>query len=228
MYNSLSHINATAVDANAGNVSGGTQRVTLATDDINAAKITAAVEIMDDWDETNRAAVNTIAGQVGIAANAGAMDALTTRVTIATDDTHFGAVGSGGDSDGALHAQLTYIADGLDIIGQDIYKVAATGSGAITATSAAAAVWELDHVSIHFDIAPAASEDLVISIDATDGAAYDTVLLRVDPSTGSLGDITYIPNKPLTLASGDEITVSFTNTDGRTYGVRIIGRKLGI
>ena len=42
--------------------------------------IQTAVEIMDDWDETNRAAVNTIAGQVGVAAGAGTVDALTQRI----------------------------------------------------------------------------------------------------------------------------------------------------
>jgi len=47
--------------------------------------IQVAVEIMDDWDEANRAAVNTIAGQVGIAGGAGAQSAFTTRTVAATD-----------------------------------------------------------------------------------------------------------------------------------------------
>ena len=46
----------------------------------------ASLAVMDDWDETNRAAVNTIAGQVGVAAGAGAVDALTQRVTLASND----------------------------------------------------------------------------------------------------------------------------------------------
>jgi hypothetical protein len=46
---------------------------------------TSALEIMDDWDETNRAAVNTIAGQVGVQGGAGASTALTQRVALATD-----------------------------------------------------------------------------------------------------------------------------------------------
>jgi len=54
--------------------------------------IKGAVEIMDDWDETNRCAVNPIAGQVGISANAGATGALTTRVVIANDDVRTVAV----------------------------------------------------------------------------------------------------------------------------------------
>ena len=47
----------------------------------------------------------------GVAAsvNAGAMDTGTLRVTLATDDTHFGAVGAADDQDGTIHAQLGYI-----------------------------------------------------------------------------------------------------------------------
>ena len=47
---------------------------------------TASLSVLDDWDETNRAAVNTIAGQVGVQGAAGTITALTQRVTIATDD----------------------------------------------------------------------------------------------------------------------------------------------
>lgn len=47
--------------------------------------IQTSVEIMDDWDETNRAAVNLIAGQVGVQGAAGASTALTQRVAVATD-----------------------------------------------------------------------------------------------------------------------------------------------
>lgn len=80
-------------DVGAGNVSAGSQRVTLATDDVNAAAIKAAteasqtaLEIMDDWDESDRAKVNPIVGQAGIAAGAGAVGATVPRTTLASDD----------------------------------------------------------------------------------------------------------------------------------------------
>lgn len=65
----------------AGAVTAATPRTTLASDD----PAVVALQIIDDWDETNRAAVNLIAGQVGVQAGAGAVDALTQRVAIATD-----------------------------------------------------------------------------------------------------------------------------------------------
>ena len=49
------------------------------------AAVQAAVEILDDWDEADRAKVNPIAGQAGVQGGAGASTALTQRVAIATD-----------------------------------------------------------------------------------------------------------------------------------------------
>lgn len=85
----------------------------------SASDIKTAVEKIDDWDESDRAKVNPIAGQAGIAANAGNMDALTTRVVIATNDTHYGTVGASSDIDGVVHGQLRFIADQLVTIDVD-------------------------------------------------------------------------------------------------------------
>lgn len=57
-----------------------------ATDNAVLDAIQAAVEIVDDWDESDRAKVNPIVGQAGIAAGAGAVGASTPRVTLASDD----------------------------------------------------------------------------------------------------------------------------------------------
>lgn len=50
------------------------------------ASAVTALQIMDDWDETDRAKVNIIAGQAGVTAGAGAVAANTPRVTLASDD----------------------------------------------------------------------------------------------------------------------------------------------
>ena len=44
------------------------------------------LEVLDDWDESDRAKVNPIVGQAGVAAGADDVDALTQRVTLADDD----------------------------------------------------------------------------------------------------------------------------------------------
>ncbi len=87
-----------AVDAvaGAGAVGTGVQRVTLASDDpavavlgtidTDTGNIVTAIQIMDDWDESDRAKVNIIAGQAGVAAGAGSVGATVPRVTLASDD----------------------------------------------------------------------------------------------------------------------------------------------
>jgi len=52
----------------------------------SAGAIKTAVEIMDDWDESDRAKVNLIAGQAGVTAGAGAVAVNTQRMTLASDD----------------------------------------------------------------------------------------------------------------------------------------------
>lgn len=66
----------------AGAVSAGVQRMTLASDD----PAVASLAILDDWDESDRAKVNLIVGQAGIAAGAGSVGATVPRVTLASDD----------------------------------------------------------------------------------------------------------------------------------------------
>lgn len=66
----------------AGAVSSAVQRVTLASDD----PAVVAVQIIDDWDESDRCKVNPISGQAGVAAGAGAVGATVQRMTLASDD----------------------------------------------------------------------------------------------------------------------------------------------
>lgn len=56
--------------------------VTTATDDPTAVSLA----VLDDWDESDRAKVNPIVGQAGVAAGAGAVSATVQRVTLASDD----------------------------------------------------------------------------------------------------------------------------------------------
>jgi hypothetical protein len=51
----------------------------------NGAALTA-LQIMDDWDETDRCKVNLIVGQAGIAAGAGAVGVTVPRFTLSSDD----------------------------------------------------------------------------------------------------------------------------------------------
>lgn len=71
----------------------------------NLAAIAASASVMDDWDETNRAAVNTISGQVGVAANTGTIDALTQRVVFGSTSSSM----SDGTSNPSVQALGAYL-----------------------------------------------------------------------------------------------------------------------
>jgi hypothetical protein len=101
-----------------------------------------------------------------------------------------------------------------------ILKATSTGAAAIAASLAAsthgAGVTVLA-VEVHFSAAPTTSENLTLTLNATAGAAYDTVLRSVDPSASSATDVLW--EGPFYLTNSDSLDVAYTNTDVRIYGV---------
>lgn len=107
----------------------------------NSAAIAASLSVLDDWDETNRAAVNIIAGQVGVAGGSGVDGATVQRVTLATDV----ALPAGTNAIGKLAANsgvdigdvdITSIAAGTNIIGRVGHDITGIGHGVTTVTTA--------------------------------------------------------------------------------------------
>ena len=95
----------------------------------------------------------------------------------------------------------------------------ATGAAAIAHSFTPPPGAEIIAAAIHFNTQPTTSENLKIAIDSVDGTAYDVTLAGGDPSTGVIdGDVFWIPEKPLRLKDGDAISITYTNTDTRTYG----------
>lgn len=106
-------------------------------------------------------------------------------------------------------------------LGTDVLATTATGSAAINTTTAIAAEFKLIAVTVHFSAAPTTSESLTVTLDATSGAAYDTILYAQNPSLSAATDLVFTPDSELKFKANDEIKVAFTNTDARTYGLSI-------
>jgi hypothetical protein len=140
--------------------------------DSNSAAIKTAVEIMDDWDESDRAKVNPIVGQAGVQGGSGSVSANTQRVVLATDV----ALPAGSNSIGTLGAN-----SGVDI-GDVTINNAAGGSavniqdggnsitvdGAVTATDAGHTLTEFvrnDYSSVN--VTTAAYVQLIASTSNT-------------------------------------------------------------
>lgn len=84
-----------------------------------------ALEVIDDWDESDRAKVNVIVGQAGITAGAGSVAANTPRVTHASDDPVTLALQIMDDWDETDRAKVNIIAGQAGV---------AAGAGAVGAT----------------------------------------------------------------------------------------------
>ena len=102
-----------------------------------------------------------------------------------------------------------------------VYPATAT-SGALALSTTEARRFRLVKVTLKFNSKPSTSEDVTLTLNAADGAAYDAVIGRANPSTGSgTGDIIMTGDDNDIFESGDELDLAFTNTDGRTFGARI-------
>ena len=105
----------------------GTAEGALWTQDSNSDAALAALQIMDDWDESDRAKVNVIAGQAGIAGGTGIDGATVPRVTLATDV----ALPAGTNAIGKLSANSGVDIGDVDVTSQDgvAAEDAALGNG---------------------------------------------------------------------------------------------------
>jgi hypothetical protein len=86
----------------------------------NLASQTTALQIMDDWDESDRAKVNPIVGQAGVQGGSGTVSNTTQRVVLATDV----ALPAGTNAIGKLSAN-----SGVDIGDVDVTSLPALAAG---------------------------------------------------------------------------------------------------
>lgn len=183
----VSQLAGYVINLGSGNLSTGTLRVALAANDANVVKIVNALEIMDDWDETNRAAVNLIAGQVGIQGAEGVITALCPRVTLATDDD---AVASLGILDNVVGTNGSAVPTGVAVVqiggsdGTNLRTLKTSSAGALyTELNSTPAGhdstndWVETCVQSHFSATLA--DNAAATVDGTDEAGADIVL----PST---------------------------------------------
>ena len=130
---------------------------------VQDAAAEASLSVLDDWDETNRAAVNTIAGQVGVQGASGVVTALTQRVVLATDV----ALPAGTNGIGKLTAN-----SGVDIGDVDVTSIAAGTNliGRVAALPATSTIYDgttaVTPVFAVIDVA-SSGDNTLVAADAT-------------------------------------------------------------
>lgn len=83
----------------------------------------------------------------------------------------------------------------------------------------------LDYVHVRFSAAPTTSEDLLVKINPVDGDEYAMTLMRVDPAAHGVQNVFYQPHAPILLQYGDDVQVTYPNSDGNTVYVVIMGHS---
>lgn len=199
---------ATDAVGGAGAVSSAVMRVTLGSDD----PAVVALQIMDDWDETDRAKVNIIAGQAGITAGAGAVGASTPRVTLASDDPAVASLAAIDDWDESDRAKVNPIAGQAGVQG---------GSGTVSALT--------QRVVLATDVALPAGTNAIGKLAANSGVDIGDVdvtsIAAGENFLGAVGGKTSVYAVTLTTdtaayASGDliadtqQMDAFFRKTDG--------------
>ena len=94
-----------------------------------------------------------------------------------------------------------------------------TGAEAVDITLAPTTQFRLIEVRAHLSAAGGAG-DLTVTVDANQGAAYDTVLKTQDMTL--VTDLMYQPDTPFYLDAGDKIKVAWANAGEATYGVTLV------
>lgn len=150
--------------------------------DSNSAAIKTAVEIMDDWDESDRAKVNPIVGQAGITGGAGVVAANTPRTTLASDDPAVAALQIMDDWDETDRAKVNLIAAQAGITG---------GAGAVAANT--------PRVTLASDDPGVASLSVLDDWDESDRAKVNLIVGQAGIAAGTGVDGATVPR--VTLAT---------------------------
>lgn len=97
-----------------------------------------------------------------------------------------------------------------------------TGAGDLVVAThklAPGAAFKLTEIELHLSAAPTTTtQNLVITLDDGVAAAYDLVILTLDLVANAVTDLMVKPDK--VCKATDVITAAWTNTDGRTYGLK--------
>ena len=121
------NVAGTDVSANSGDLTAQTLRVAIATNDVNAAKMVTALEIMDDWDDSNYCNVNLNVAGTDVAGGTGDSTAQTLRVVLATNQPQLtNKLLVTEDSASSIKTAVELIDDTVKTLGTDTYAEATT------------------------------------------------------------------------------------------------------
>ena len=110
----------------------------------------------------------------------------------------------------------------------DVLTQNASGAGAVNESLVidVGKTYQLVSVTLKVDVAPTTSENLTITKRPVAGDGYDVPLYILDLSVLSTTSMVWQPSQPLMLVGGDEVAVTWTNTDDRLWGLEFTAQRV--
>jgi len=94
----------------------------------------------------------------------------------------------------------------------------ATGAGAMSETITIVRPSKILSIMLHLSSVGATAENFQVAINSDSGSAYDTVLIAQGMNTVT----DYFSNNEICLAEGDDVLITYTNTDASTWGLQVV------
>jgi len=102
-------------------------------------------------------------------------------------------------------------------------SIATATTGAISKNVAPAVRWRLNAVRCKFSGASTATENFTITLNAGDGAVYDTTLFSQDLKAGGITSLVVkFGGDDSIYEADDSVDVAYTNTSAKTYGLAVV------
>lgn len=192
--------NAGPLDGGAGSAASTTLRAILASDD----PAVTALQVIDDWDESDRAKVNIITGQAGITAGAGNVAANTPRVTLAADNPLPSGRPPGMIGRVLGHEDTNYIWDGESPLTPKLRPIGVGGAGSNITISGVAGK-SLRVVAIYYNVAA----DVNVTLE--DGAGGPPITGQNNYKAGSGLALPYNPKGWMQTSRGNGLSVRLSS-----------------
>lgn len=194
-------------------------------------QIRALLDILDDWDETDRAKVNIIAGQAGVAAGAGIVGASTQRVVLASDDLVAGAIASARMKTSPVAGQ-DGVAAGAGVVGATTQRVVLATDDLVAAAVASARMKTSpipgqNGVAAGAGAADALTQRVIHATDDLVAGAIASARMQTSPVVGQLGvaagaGVVGATTQRVVLATDDLVANSIAS--GRMKNSPIVGQ----
>jgi hypothetical protein len=112
----------------------------------------------------------------------------------------------------------------LDIINEFVAATTPAGTETLQPALSYEENWEFIGYDLHLNAASATTENFVISVDSTKGAAWDRNILTEDMN--GVVDLIQIYDKPIPMSKDDIVYCTWANTDNRLWGLTLYGRRM--